>query len=73
MNKEITIKILSELIELKSQFDNKDREMTFRITAHPHLYVNVYPYSENPFLKVDLRRITEEECEEAIQKVKDLI
>lgn len=73
MNKELTIKILSELIELKSQFDNKDREMTFRITAFPHLHVNVYPYFENPFIKVDLRSITEEECEEVIQKVKDLL
>ena len=81
MKEELTIKLLSELVILKNKYDalkiknerNDETLLTFQVTAGNELIVRVYPYFEVPIAIVRLNRITEEQCESVIQKVKDLI
>ena len=81
MKEELTIKLLSELVILKNKYDalkikneyNDETLLTFKVTAGNELIVRVYPYFEVPIAIVRLNRITEEQCESVIQKVKDLI
>ena len=81
MKEELTIKLISELVILKNKYDalkiknerNDETLLTFKVTAGNELIVRVYPYFEVPIAIVRLNRITEEQCESVIQKVKDLI
>ena len=81
MKEELTIKLLSELVILKNKYDalniknerGDETILTFKVTAGNELIVRVYPYFEVPIAIVRLNRITEEQCESVIQKVKDLI
>ena len=81
MKEELTINLLSELVILKNKYDalKKKNErgdetlLVFNVTAGNELIVRVYPYFEVPIAIVRLTRITEEQCESVIQKVKDLI
>lgn len=81
MKEELTIKLLSELVILKNKYDalkikneyNDETLLTFKVTAGNEMIVRVYPYFHAPIAIVSLRRITEEQCESVIQKVKDLI
>ena len=81
MKEELTIKLLSELVILKNKYDalkiknerNDETLLTFKVTAGNELIVRVYPYFEVPIAIVGLNRITEEQCESVIQKVKDLV
>lgn len=81
MKEELTIKLLSELVILKNKYDalkiknerNDETLLTFQVTAGNELIVRVYPYFEVPIAIVRLNRITEEQCESVLQKVKDLI
>ena len=81
MKEELTIKLISELVILKNKYDalkiknerNDETLLTFNVTAGNELIVRVYPYFEVPIAIVRLNRITEEQCESVIQKVKDLI
>ena len=81
MKEELTIKLISELVILKNKYDalkiknehNDETLLTFKVTAGNELIVRVYPYFEVPIAIVRLNRITEEQCESVIQKVKDLV
>lgn len=81
MKEELTIKLLSELVILKNKYDalkiknerGDETLLTFKVTAGNELIVRVYPYFEVPIAIVRLNRITEEQCESVIQKVKDLV
>ena len=81
MKEELTIKLLSELVILKNKYDalkiknerNDETLLNFQVTAGNELIVRVYPYFDVPIAIVRLNRITEEQCESVIQKVKDLI
>ena len=81
MKEELTIKLLSELVILKNKYDalkiknerNDETLLTFKVTAGNELIVRVYPYFHAPIAIVRLNRITEEECEGVIQKVKELV
>ena len=81
MKEELTIKLLSELVILKNKYDalkiknehNDETKLTFKVTAGNELIVRVYPFFEVPIAIVNLNRITEEQCESVIQKVKELV
>ena len=81
MKEELTIKLISELVILKNKYDalkikneyNDETKLVFKVTAGNELIVRVYPYFDAPIAIVRLNRITEEQCESVIQKVKDLI
>ncbi len=81
MKEELTIKLISELVILKNKYDalkiknerNDETRLTFKVTPFNELIVRVSPYFDVPIAIVRLNRITEEQCESVIQKVKDLI
>ena len=81
MKEELTIKLLSELVILKNKYDalkiknerGDETLLTFKVTAGNEMIVRVYPYFHAPIAIVNLRRITEEQCESIIQKVKELV
>ena len=81
MKEELTIKLLSELVILKNKYDalkiknehNDETLLTFKVTAGNELIVRVYPYFDAPIAIVNLKYITEGQCESVIQKVKELV
>jgi hypothetical protein len=81
MKEELTIKLISELVILKNKYDalkiknehNDETKLTFKVTASNELIVRVYPYFDVPIAIVNLKYITEGQCESVIQKVKELV
>ena len=80
MKEELTIKLISELVILKNKYDalkikneyNDETKLSFKVTASNELIVRVYPYFEVPIAIINLKYITEGQCESVIQKVKEL-
>ena len=63
MNDDITVQLLTKLIELKTELDTADKKLTFRVTAPNYLVVGTYPYFDGGMgiiCRVNLNKVTKE-------------
>ena len=70
MNDNMTARLLTKLIELKSEFDTTDKKLTFKVTASNRLMVRTYPYMSGVIFDVDLNSLAEETYNHVVNAIR---